>query len=446
MTLLPILLATEVLLSFDTEDFTSPADADGVKEIAELCTREGVTAHFATVGYMAKALAEWGRGDVIEAMRPHVKVSHTLHHSIHPDNLELSDNEDWREAYSTILERERAGFSLIRHITGQDRILAMVPGGDCDGYPLFYAAADMGAKFYLGPTFGYHLYRKAHFSNLMQIGYGVCFELHILPPEYPEYKPEALLDDLARFETTCLWAHPNKVHSLLFWDGLNYNGRNADWGNWKFSPRRSEADVKEYLRRMADVIRRIKADPRFEFVTVFDLEKRMKPRKAITRGDLQTIRTALEREFEPLHEPASWSISDVFQAVTLFLRGKDRYEPGKVYGFVETPKGVTEPVKVRRADLVAAAKALDLGTFLPHEIDVGGVKIGPADFLYAALDTLCTGAEEVAVKPRPQLNAFTIFPDLAKQHYKGSWLHCPDFEDRRASDRLRLQNWTTRYE
>ncbi|MGI5870116.1 MAG: hypothetical protein ACOX9C_11825 [Kiritimatiellia bacterium] len=442
---MPILHATQVLLSFDTEDFTSPADAEGIKEIAEICTRQNVTAHFATVGYVARQLVEWKREDVIEAMRPHVKISHTLHHSIHPNNLEVADAADWRWAYATILEREREGLDLIRSHTGQPRVLAMVPGGNCDAYLLYYAAAELGVRFYLGATFAYATRSMAHFANQCVIGYGVNFEEYVLPPNYPKYEPERLLDALAKYETTCLWCHPNIVHALQFWDGLNYNGRNAEWGKWVIAPRRSEADAKEYLRRIEDIIRRIKADRRFEFVTVEQLEKRLASRVAINRSDLPAIMASLAREFGPVRAPESWSVADVFAAAVGFLRGAERHEPGIVYGFLDEPEGVVEPVRVSRSDLVAAAEKVDLSTFLPSAIDVGSTRIGPADFLFAALDALISDAESLTVRPREQLGGFTVFPDLAKQYFKGTWLHRADFNDIRASDRLRLQNWTARY-
>ena len=47
------------------------------------------------------------------------------------------------------------------------------------------------------------------------------------------------------------------------------------------------------------------------------------------------------------------------------LRGEERYAPGKVYGFLYAPEGVKAPVRVRTADLVQAAKCMDISCCSP---------------------------------------------------------------------------------
>jgi hypothetical protein len=89
---------------------------------------------------------------------------------------------------------------------------------------------------------------------------------------------------------------------------------------------------------------------------------------------------------------------------------------------------------------------MDVSRFLPAAIRVGGVEIGPADFLFAALETLETGADEVTVAPREQLGGFGPFPFMKKMCYAGTWLHSPEFKDNYLSDRMRWQIWTLRYE
>ena len=96
----------EVLFSFDAEDFTSPASADGVLELARLFTQEGVVGHFALVGYMARSLMERGRTDAFAALKPHLVMTHSLSHSVHPNLMEVSDLEDYSLAHDAVLARE----------------------------------------------------------------------------------------------------------------------------------------------------------------------------------------------------------------------------------------------------------------------------------------------------------------------------------------------------
>ena len=103
-------------------------------------------------------------------------------------------------------------------------------------------------------------------------------------------------------------------------------------------------------------------------------------------------------------------------------------------------------VSVSAADLKAAAANIDLGTFLPPSFEVGGKRIGPADFLFAALEVLETGASEVKVTPREQLGSFKEVPSLEQMKIAGSWVHTKAFKDEFLSERLRLQLWTLRLE
>ena len=85
--------------------------------------------------------------------------------------------------------------------------------------------------------------------------------------------------------------------------------------------------------------------------------------------------------------------------------------------------------------------------FLPVSIDVGGVGIGPADFLFSALEILETGAEEVAVEPRDQLGDIARYlPKMAAANFRGTWIYAEGYKDEWTSNRLRWQFWTFRYE
>ena len=130
------------------------------------------------------------------------------------------------------------------------------------------------------------------------------------------------------------------------------------------------------------------------------------------------------------------------------LRGEDSFLPGNAYGFLERPIGVDAPVSVSRAEMVEAARRMDVSGFLPSTVEVGGKMIGPADFLFAALELLTTSNDSVKVNPRDQLGPYTIMPKLEKLGFSDTWLHCPppEYEDTHTSDRLRWQLWTLRYE
>ena len=130
------------------------------------------------------------------------------------------------------------------------------------------------------------------------------------------------------------------------------------------------------------------------------------------------------------------------------MRGEERYDPGKakVYGFLERPHGVGKETSVSAKDLKSAAEKLDLTTFIPPEITVGGKRIGPADFLFAALEAIETGAATVKISPRDQLGSFKEVPAIERMNISGAWVHTKEFKDEYLSERLRLQLWTLRIE
>jgi hypothetical protein len=149
----------------------------------------------------------------------------------------------------------------------------------------------------------------------------------------------------------------------------------------------------------------------------------------------------------PMHIPCELSIADAFQAAVHFLRTEDElFFPGKTYGFLERPQGITAPLRVPAGALFEAARQLDLTAFLPPKIRVGQKYIGAADFAAAALTLLCGKDKngEVTLTPRPQQMNLDGHPQLRDFTLKGTWRHSDAFEDRYLSERLRLQAWTIR--
>ena len=436
----------EVLFSFDAEDFTSPASADGVLELASLFTQEGVVGHFALVGYMARSLVERGRTDVLAALRPHLVMTHSLSHSVHPNLMEVSDLEDYALAHDAVLAREAEALGMVRAATGVERVWGAVPPGNSDSYVAYYAYAEMGLRFFCGASFASHLCSDDFwFCNLRHVPYGLSWEE--IFDRGAKFDDDAFLDRLAKTRRSFVYCHPNKVHAKAFWDELNYKGGNLrKWGRWEMSPRRPDDEASAYLERIRGLLRRIKGDPRFRITTLAEVEARQKPRRDISLDDVAGVKASLERSFGPVREPGSWSLADCFLAAVHFLRGGKSFAPGMAYGFLTRPRGVAEPVKVRREDLVAAAREIDVSRFLPASIRVGSAEIGPADFLMAALEVLATGADEATVTPRDQLGGFGPLDRLSKLRFAGTWLHSPQFEDKFLSDRMRLQIWTLRYE
>ena len=168
-----------------------------------------------------------------------------------------------------------------------------------------------------------------------------------------------------------------------------------------------------------------------------------KPR-IITPSDVSWIRERLSENFANIREPISLSISDCILAARDFLLGKDEHLCGEVFGLLDTPYAVSEPVTVTKAELAKSAAQIKDGEFLPSEIFVGGKRIGPADWLFAALDAIL-GMGEIEILPKEQMPSLDIIPATKKASFRGTWMHSDEFMDNYLSKRLKLQAYTLRF-
>lgn len=459
---------TKVALFFDTEDYTCDRSNDAIRDLARLLTEEGVRGNFNIVGYLAGRLVALGRQDVVAALRPHVLGSQTLYHSRHPDLAELGDHPDYARAYRDTLRDEARAFGMIEAVFGEGRCLFFCPPGNCVSPVAMDVYSDLGVRMTAGCGFdggplqrgrtspyGAFLARPGAeklglwYANMYHLPYHLALPLESFLPQAGRPCPDvtAKFDVLARHDFAGLYMHPHMAVKTCHWDSLNYKkGNLVPWRAWKEAPDRPAAETAAFYARLRAFIRALKADGRFALTDLEAIAGGLRPRVAVTRADLPALRAALARELTCVRAPASWSVADVFQAAVRLLRGETPPPPGKVYGFLSRPRGVAAAVEVSADDLRRAAAALDLETFIPPDVCVGGQAIGPADFLMAALDALVTGAERVTVRPREQLGSFREVPGIERMHLADSWVHTEAFRDAHLSERLRLQLWTLRIE
>ena len=441
---------TKVLFFFDTEDFTCDLSNDAIRDIAGILRAEGVRGHFAMIGWLGQYLLDLKRGDVIDALRHHLIGSQTLYHSKHPNIVEYGDVADYAAAYRRTMEEERRGFDLLaKAFPGQRVNWCSVFPGNANSYVGLYVHAELGSPFFGGGNDSFTAGEReaVWYANQFHLPYYRKLRLESFIPPLPPLDLPARLDELAQHAIVTLYMHPHMAVSKEHFDGPNFNPRDpVAWGCWRATPKRDPRDVAVFYDRLRAFVHALKADARFDVTDCEKLEASFAPRRAISGREVPEIRASLLQRIGPI--ASSWCVADAFQAAVKLLRGEARHVPGRVYGFLEPPRGVAAATTVKTADLRAAAKKIDLGTFLPPEIDVGGVRIGPADFLLAALEALETKAEAVRVAPRDQLGPIgTLMPSLSTYSMKGGWpLYEDTFEDAYLTPRLRLQLWTLRYE
>ncbi|MBO5937907.1 MAG: hypothetical protein J6Q82_00205 [Clostridia bacterium] len=432
---------TEIIFSFDTEDPVHEEGANGILRSAELLTNAGVVGCYNTVGVLAKALKEWGREDVIDAMKKHEIDVHTNRHTFHPDVNEYTDLSDFHGALSLFLADESECLDTLRETFGVTDFPAAVPPGNNASYLGHYGYAKMGIPVYSGGVvYDSVKGRPLSFCNVYSLQYNISLEKTLFTAD--EARLREILDELSEREIAILYHHPNRSYFKQYWDAINFNGKNTPKEEWTLSPRHTDEEIDTFFANFKKLVTMIQNDPRFHLTTYRELGERYATERTLKKSDLSAIKAQLDEELFPVTTPDSFCLSDIFLACRDFLRGKTQHECGFVYGFLEEPYAITEPVTVTADEMRESTKWIPTGHFLPDFIYVDDKKLGPADWLRAALEIL-SGKESVTVEPAHWQIEIEKIPGLGYT-YRGTWIHCKSLEDRQLSKRQQLQSWTLR--
>jgi len=432
---------TKIVFSFDVEDYVNPHAADGILYCAEILRKTGIRGCFNIVARLAQALVKWGRTDIIEALKYHELDLHSLAHSYHPTINEYTDLEDYEAAKALFLQNETKARDIISDIFGVDTFFAACPPGASTSYVAHYGYAEMGIPLYVGD----HLTDPVRGRNISNCNL-LCTDYHLYLDNFLRESSKEEID--AVFEKAAvekdmyvLAHHPQKGLVVEHPDILNFNGENTPEAEWKMSTPRPKEESDRFYENFAYLAEKLKNDPRFEIITYEDLAKEiLRNPRVIRKEELPMLKAQIDEYFFPVTVPDSYCISDILLACRDFLGGAETHTCGTVFGFLDVPYAIDHPVTVSAEDIRASAGAFGDG-FLPTSVMAGAQKIGPADWLRAALEVLC-GAETVTIMPAPWQIDMDQFPKIRDMNLKGSWIHAKSFEDKYLSQRYRLQSWT----
>src|SRR5947209_20508826 len=112
-------MAVKLILSFDTEDYETPASDDAEKIWAEMLARYGLTGCFCVVGEEARALRDRGRRDVLAALAQHEIASHSNMHSAHPTPAEYLDELSFVDGAARFRAEEAPAVRDLQELLGQ---------------------------------------------------------------------------------------------------------------------------------------------------------------------------------------------------------------------------------------------------------------------------------------------------------------------------------------
>ena len=432
---------TDVMFFFDTEDFTCDESQTAAKRLAEICTEEGVTGHFAVVGKVAERLRNTGREDVIDALKKHEIGTHTWAHSVHPNICQMTDCEDFSEAYARASQSEGKALDMLRSVFDRQDILFAVPPGDCHSYPAMYYYVDAGVPCNCGTYLFDEQRTLTYCTNALHTAYDIFVE-------WIAFDGYSIADELEKYvgkKQVIIATHPNVAVFREFWDMHNFNRKNlrAEGEDFIIPPRRTEEETRHYYDTFRAIIRAVKADPRFRLTSLREVLAAQPARTPVTPADIPAIREALLKDYAPLYG-RNLCLYDIFMAAVSFLAGKEEYLPGKAYGLLYSPEEITSPVTLTVSGVREAAASVAKDTFLPPFFLVDGQKIGTGDMLYAMLAALGADGERITLNPHPEMTFLRRYPGLYNLSQSGKWVHSDDFKDEFLSDRMRLQAWTIR--
>jgi peptidoglycan/xylan/chitin deacetylase (PgdA/CDA1 family) len=437
------MILTEVIFSFDTEDYTNPGSDDAILRLAEVLRAEGIRASFNMVAALAEALVERGRQDILAELRFHEINYHTYRHSWHPVPVEYSDGPDWDAPYDRLVSEEAPGIEVVKRIFQREHLFAAVPPGNCLTAQGLYAYAAMGlpvcvSSFLMRETGG------------KSIGY--CNGIYVENNEFWDslLLKEGLDGALKRIDTWRTWnrlvicMHPNLILYKTFWDKLNLDGANqVAWGQWRLAERRSPEVIEQFFQDFRQAVRALKGDPDFRFITFQEVVASQPRRKNLSKEALIELLEAVRQKFfYASHAGNSYSLAEMFGACAYFLNGGSGiYQLEPLRGPVDEPAGIIETAQISTADLRQAASRLAGELSVPSQVEAGNVRIGPRDFLEAARQVL-HGDDPVVLRPQPQMPDITSFYHMDEAQLAGTWLYSPDFKDEWVSRRLKWQAWT----
>lgn len=436
---------TDIIFSFDTEDFTSSRAADGILYEANLFREEGVTGNFCVVGLLAEQLKKWGRNDVIEALSHHEIGTHTYGHTLHPMINEYTDIEDFYKAQEELIRQETEGVEYIKKNLGVDKVWAACPPGNQKSYVAMYGYHKMGIPIYADTFCDTEYGTGAYYCNIFHVNYTFGIEWFLRDATEDDIKKQ--LDELAKRERAVIYTHPNMIIKADFWDAINYHKENlVPFGQWIEAPDLPEEITKTVLKNMRTLIRLIKNDPRFRITTYSALagELAREGERKVKKSDVEKLYKSLKERFFPVQDPLSLSLADIMLSLRDFLLGKEEHICSDVYGFLSKPYEIEKNVCVSAKDIISSCRQIKDGEFLPEKIKVGDEYIGPADWIYGAMEVIL-GKEKIDILPKAQLPSLDCMPEVRDSDFKGTWQHSDSFEDNYLSDRLRYQSYTMRF-
>lgn len=490
-------MTVDLIFSFDSEDYETPASDDGELWWAEALRRHGLTGCFNLVGEEARALRDRGRRDVLAALARHEIDYHTNLHSAHPVHVEYLEGMGWDEGVAAVLAREARGVADLRELTGQQPTAYCKPGS-CWAPQVIAAMGLLGIPVFSDAPFEWEPGRPMWYCDSLCLRYHTSFDRYFDRPDRRErlrHDVGALLEERAsNGGTLVIYTHPCRLITAAF--PANFTaGRQLPRSAWQPAPLRPRGQVEALMADFDDFLGWLAAQPDVRVTTYRALYERYHRRdrwlnrqavstlieavraseagqRAVARsrarspgralaggqpGDKEPGRTVAGNSLlEPRQIDGEW-LSPAEQLGVLLWAAAWRREHGSLPSLVpvrplfgpERWAPPADPGDLNVAELLdVAADASATASFsgrIPSLVRVGNRLLGPGTLFAALARALDEPGDRLMIRPQAELPALAQRSDVATLHFRGSWsIFSPDFEAPGIIQLAWLQTWTAR--
>ena len=278
----------DIILSFDTEDFLTPAAWDAQKWWADELSDRGIRASFQMVAELVRVLQREGRQDVIDALSRHEIGNHTNYHSVPPTHPQAVQHLSLADGIAWVIRHEAESFATLEAAFGRVPVTYCCPGDSWTPATLIAMAA-RGVKVFCDARTPNGSNRPYWYCGLLCSSYNrafeECFVGNGLTVDELIGAVDAELDSMTPGEVYTLYSHPTRLATTAFWDTIFFNAQKPPQDQWHPAPLYSDADLAENKARARQILDHLqrRGDVRFiDHATLY-------AERAETRRDLSTL-------------------------------------------------------------------------------------------------------------------------------------------------------------
>lgn len=237
---------TDVVLSFDCEDYRTPQAADAELWWARNLSERGMRGSLQVVGELVRSLAASGRTDVLAAMEAHEIGFHTDLHSQWPSHPEAVADLSLADGIARILATEADGMATLAKAFRRWPVSYCSPGDSWTPASVL-AMARMGVKVFCNFQLEGFSRTPYWYCGMLATHYDFDFMGFYQDDHFAPGRFERAFDDLAARTpddgVVIIYTHPCRLVTSAFWDAPVKGRTDVRMANCPPAPLRSPAEV-----------------------------------------------------------------------------------------------------------------------------------------------------------------------------------------------------------